>query len=235
MHIFNGISCFYRCQMRCMEQFIYFSNNLFCFKTSPQLVRRMPQQRFAGKIKKCFVAYNFTRLSISMGLIRPWLYFHFWVYLSFIYPEVDLKSLSTYLFPWCDWYSPDAVHIGRVSIGEARRGEVTAAVLQTVPTSCSQKHTHALCPSCEHDALPISLCLKTPKPLTQAISSEVNPMKPHCRDRCWNYNIECELKGISFMFKGTSADNIPPQPNASPLPSPPFPPPATPDDDHTKE
>ena len=37
------------------------------------------------------------------------------------------------------------------------------------------------------------------------------------------------------MFKGTSADNIPPQPNASPLPSPPFPPPATPDDDHTKE
>lgn len=52
------------------------------------------------------------------------------------------------------------------------------------------------------------------------IGSEVNPLKPRCRDRCWNDSSECEVKGSSFMFKGTSADNIHPQPRASPLPSP---------------
>lgn len=59
MHIFNRISGFYRCRASCMEQFTYFSNYFLCFKTSPQLiqlVRRMLQQRLAGKIEKCFVA-----------------------------------------------------------------------------------------------------------------------------------------------------------------------------------
>lgn len=51
----------------------------------------------------------------------------------------SLLSTCLYLFPWCDWYPPDAVHIGWVSIGEARRGEVATALLQTVPTSCLHK------------------------------------------------------------------------------------------------
>lgn len=136
---------------------------------------------------------------------------------SWSWPEVTLHipfPLVWLIFSRCSAYKP-SIHWG----SQGRRS------CRCCPADCphilfTETHTHSLCPSCEHDALPISLCLKTPKPLTQAISSEVNPMKPHCRDRCWNYNIECELKGSSFMFKGTSADNIPPQPHASPLPSP---------------
>lgn len=51
-------------------------------------------------------------------------------------------SVSSYLFPRCDWYSPDAVHVGRVSIWESRRGKIPAAVLQAVSTSCAQRQTH---------------------------------------------------------------------------------------------
>lgn len=44
-----------------------------------------------------------------------------------------------HLFAWRDWDSPDTVHVGRVAVGETRRGEVPTAVLQTVSTSLKRQ------------------------------------------------------------------------------------------------
>lgn len=44
-----------------------------------------------------------------------------------------------HLFAWCDWDSPDTVHIRRVAVGETGRGEVPTAVLQTVSTSLKKQ------------------------------------------------------------------------------------------------
>lgn len=44
-----------------------------------------------------------------------------------------------HLFAWCDWDSPDTVHVRRVAVGETGRGEVPAAVLQTVSTSLKKQ------------------------------------------------------------------------------------------------
>lgn len=44
-----------------------------------------------------------------------------------------------HLFAWSDWDSPDTVHVRRVAVGETGRGEVPAAVLQTVSTSLKRQ------------------------------------------------------------------------------------------------